>query len=283
MRARVAAVVALFALVAACGGSSGKDSGVASGGSGGVVASASTAGGGGSINASASAGGSDPTTSSAGGSGGSDELFFEEKDGLLAVEAEHFVGNDNLGTPRDWYLTTTSMDPAVKPDPDPSHAAGASGEASLEALPDTRVTHGDTITAGENFFPTAGQGATLSYRIWFQTAGTYVVWVRAYSTGSEDNGIHAGIDGTWPKSADRVQFCQGKNAWTWSSAQRDSDGPCGKSGTITMDVAEPGEHVVTFSMREDGFEFDKFVMAHQQLQSGYVPDGVGPPEQGHVP
>lgn len=208
-----------------------------------------------------------------GGAGGA--MVFGEVDGILAVEAEHFVTNDDLGTPRAWYLTTTRRVPGVEPDPDPSHADVASSAAYLEALPDTRVTHDDPIQEGESIFNNVGTGPTLSYRVEFQTAGTYVVWVRAYSTGGEDNGIHVGIDGQWPDSGERVQFCSGKNQWTWSSAQRDSDGPCGVNGTITIEVDAPGEHVITFSMREDGFEFDKWIMA---LDPEFVPEGEGPPE-----
>ncbi len=101
------------------------------------------------------------------------------------------------------------------------------------------------------------------------------VWVRAYSTGTEDNGVHVGLDGQWPASGSKLQFCNGKNAWTWSSAQRDSDGPCGKRNTIFIDVQTPGEHLVEFGMREDGFEFDKFVLT---TDAAYVPMGAGPEE-----
>ncbi|MFP6685575.1 MAG: hypothetical protein VB934_12715 [Polyangiaceae bacterium] len=283
MTAITAWTAAFLAVLAACGGDQDDGGAPGAGGTNDPASSSVTASVGGNASSAGGSAGSATSAGGAAGHGGGDPLFFEEQDGLVAVEAESFVSHDNLGTPRDWLLTTLTIDPNIEPDPDPPHADGASGQACLEALPDTRVTHDDAITSGENFFPNAGEGATLSYRIWFHAAGTYVVWVRAYSTGTEDNGIHVGIDGSWPESGERVQFCDGKNKWTWSSAQRDSAGPCGNNGTITIDVDTPGEHLITFSMREDGFEFDKFVMAEQQSQANYKPQDAGPPEQLYVP
>ncbi|MCR9294214.1 MAG: DUF5060 domain-containing protein, partial [bacterium] len=100
------------------------------------------------------------------------------------------------------------------------------------------------------------------------------VWVRAYSSGSEDNGLHVGIDGTWPESGQRMQWCEGKNSWWWESKQRTASEHCGVPYEIYVDVEEPGLHQIHFSMREDGFEFDKWLMTtNRELQR---PVGVGP-------
>jgi hypothetical protein len=148
--------------------------------------------------------------------------------------------------------------------------------ACLEGLPDTRVTDEDQLIGGENVYPSGGQGPMLSYRVYFNNPGTHFVWVRAYSTGGEDNGLHVGIDGSWPTSGERIPFCAGKNSWTWSSAQRDSGGSaCGNPRTITLEVPTAGEHTITFSMREDGFEFDKWVMGDDNM---FTPTDAGPPE-----
>ena len=117
----------------------------------------------------------------------------------------------------------------------------------------------------------------LTYRVVFSTPGRYYVHARAYSTGTEDNGVHVGVDDTWPASGRRIQWCSGKNRWTWSSAQRDSGGSaCGVEHTIFIDVPSAGEHLVQLSMREDGFELDKVILT---LDDAYVPDGAGPPER----
>lgn len=57
-----------------------------------------------------------------------------------------------------------------------------------------------------------------------------------------------------------MQWCDGKNAWTWGCAQRTEENHCGEPMQIYLDVSEPGTHTVQFSMREDGFAFDQFVL-----------------------
>ena len=202
--------------------------------------------------------------------------IFEETGGIVAVEAEHFAAQ-TLAAIRRWHLTTSSKTPQVQPDGDPSHADSAGGKAYLEALPDTRRTHGDKLTAGQNFSNEPGRMAVLFYRVYFNTPGKYYVWVRAYSTGSEDNGLHAGIDGTWPESGRRLQWCQGKNSWHWESKQRTEKQHCGEPYKIFLNVEKSGLHTIAFSMREDGFEFDKWIMTQDRDFAG--PEGPGPAER----
>lgn len=187
------------------------------------------------------------------------DLVFAEEDGLLAVEAEHF-SKQSRDSVRGWHLTHEKLIPTTNPDGDPHHVAGASGGAYVEILPDTRRTHGDKLIRGTNFSPQAGKMAVLDYRVHIQTPGRYYVWVRAYSTGSEDNGLHVGLDGTWPESGQRLQWCEGKRSWRWESKQRTQAQHCGESFKIYLDIETAGEHTISFSMREDGFEFDKWLM-----------------------
>lgn len=189
----------------------------------------------------------------------SSEVVFEEKDGLLAVEAEHFY-KQTATEVRAFYLTHKGNIPELARDGDDPHLEGASGGAYLEILPDTRRTHGDKLIRGENFSPEAGKMAVLHYKVKINTPGKYYVWVRAYSTGSEDNGLHVGLDGTWPSSGQRLQWCQGKQSWRWESKQRTEAQHCGEPYKIFLDIAEAGVHDIHFSMREDGFEFDKWLL-----------------------
>lgn len=202
-----------------------------------------------------------------------DSVVFAEQGGMVAVEAEHFF-KQTLNDVRSFHLTHANETPAIKPDGDPNHVAGASGGAYLEVLPDTRRTHADKLTKGVNFSPTAGAMAVLHYKVHFSTPGKYYVWVRAHSTGPEDNGLHVGIDGQWPESGQRLQWCEGKKSWRWESKQRTEKVHCGEPYKIFLDITQPGEHVIAFSMREDGFEFDKFLMTTDREFSR--PDGVGP-------
>ncbi len=187
----------------------------------------------------------------------SDLQVFEEVDGFLEVEAEDYHATETHGIPRNWMHITSA---SVAANNTTDHTSTASNGAYLEALPDTRVTHDDSLIVGTNFFPEAGVGPMISYTVRFNTPGTYTLWARAYSTGTEDNGIHAGINDTWPESSQRLQWCEGKNKWTWTSAQRVPDNHCGTPGTITMEIAEAGLHTIQFSMREDGVAFDKWIM-----------------------
>ncbi len=189
----------------------------------------------------------------------STELVFEEIGGVVAVEAEHFYKQTSEAK-RGWHITSSTAAPDVKPDGDPAHVGGASGGAYLECLPDTRWTHSEKLIKGENFSNVPGKMAVLHYKVYFNTPGRYYVWARAYSSGPEDNGLHVGLDGQWPESGQRLQWCEGKNGWRWESKQRTEAVHCGEPYKIFLDLAEVGEHEVLFSMREDGFEFDKFLL-----------------------
>ena len=173
----------------------------------------------------------------------------------VKVEAENFTSKH-----QDWHLTTTTRTPNVRPDPDGSHAGSASGRAYMELLPDTRVDHGDRLVTNGNFWNIAGTGPSLSYNVNIPEAGRYIVFVKAYSTGTEDNGIHVGLNNRNPASGHRMQWCSGKNRWTWGSAQRTSSNHCGTPRTIFLDFSFAGANTVTFSAREDGFEFDQFIL-----------------------
>lgn len=208
-----------------------------------------------------------------------ESVVFAEQGGLVAVEAEHFFKQSDSDV-RAFYLTTATETPTVTPDGDPNHTGGASGGAYLEILPDTRRTHGDKLTKGVNFSPEAGKMAVLHYNVHFRTPGRYYVWVRAHSTGSEDNGLHVGIDGQWPASGQRLQWCEGKQAWRWDSKQRTEKVHCGEPHKIFLDVKNAGQHTIHFSMREDGFEFDKWLMTTDR---DFVrPDDGGPATAVHA-
>lgn len=191
-----------------------------------------------------------------------------EKDGFIGVEAEDF-NDQQKDEVRKWVRFNMNQSPEVLPDPDGNHAETASNQAYLEVLPDTRVTHSDTLTNGINFTNEPGEMAVLSYKINFNTTGRYYVWVKAFSTGSEDNGIHVGIDNQWPESGKRMQWCEGKEQWKWASKQRTDANHCGEPYLIFLDVETKGEHIILFSMREDGFEFDKFILTKDKE---YIPE-----------
>lgn len=200
---------------------------------------------------------------------------YVETDGMVAVEAEDFVAQSNDAIRR-WYVTTPMTIAPDLPDPDGNHANSASGRAYIEILPDNRTNHDEVLIryvddeTDANFSPVPGKMGVLSYPIYFNSAGLYVFWARAFSTGPEDNGLHVGINGTWPESSSRVQLCPGKHQWTWSSAQRRPENHCGVPRTVLLSVPNPGLHTIQLSMREDGFELDKFILTKD---FNFTPEG----------
>lgn len=202
-----------------------------------------------------------------GASAQSDKIY-QEVDGIVAVEAEHYT-SQRLDEMRQWKLINKNNPPSDTPQ---TILQDASGNAYMQVLPDTRVTHADKLINGENFSNIPGIMAVLDYQVYFNSPGRYYVWVRCFSTGSEENGLHVGIDGTWPESGLRMQWCEGKGSWRWESSQRTEEVHCGVPGLIYLDVPTAGLHTISFSMREDGFRMDKWLMIN------YRPKGAGPSE-----
>ncbi len=210
--------------------------------------------------------------------------FTANESGLIAVEAEHFA-EQTLDSQRRWYVLEKGgkVPDLAGSGPETrwtrsnlSASASASHRTFLRLLPDTRRSHDDKLIRGENFSPEPGKMAVLSYNVSFSRAGRYYVWVRAFSSNTEDNGLHVGIDGTWPESGRRMQWNVGKRSWRWECAQRTEQVHTGVPMQIWLDVAEPGVHSVSFSMREDGFAFDKFILTTDKQ---YRPSGDGPSER----
>ncbi|MDC1364797.1 hypothetical protein N8258_00085 [Algibacter sp.] len=201
-----------------------------------------------------------------------DKIIFLENDGMVAVEAEYFNKQSNSEI-RQWYITGKDAITKVGRDEDVSHYKDTSNSTYLEILPDTRVTHSDKLLQGENFSNAPGKVGILHYKVRFNNPGRYYVWVRAFSTGSEDNGLHVGLNGEWPEHGQRMQWCDGKKQWTWESKQRTKEEHCGVPKEIYLDIEKAGINDIQFSMREDGFEFDKFILTKD---STYIPKDEGP-------
>lgn len=202
-----------------------------------------------------------------------EDVVFEETNGSVAIEAEFFY-KQSITEIRQWYRHSKNEIPEVGQDEDKPHLGGASNGAYIEVLPDTRVTHDDKLIAGENFSNEPGKMAVAHYKVYFNHPGKYYVWVRAFSMGGEDNGLHVGMNGEWPESGQRLQWCEGKNTWHWESKQRTQEVHCGEPYGIYLDIREAGLQDIQFSLREDGFEFDKFILTTEK-DPGFG-ESVGP-------
>lgn len=182
-----------------------------------------------------------------------------EKNGELLVEAEDFY-KQTMTDVRKWYVISSDFKTDLKGASTEPHLDGTSNEKYIEILPDTRVTHDDELITGKNFSNEPGKLAVVHYKVKINDPGRYYIWVRTYSTGSEDNGVHVGLDGEWPESGQRMQWCDGKKSWYWDSKQRTQEVHCGVPGLIYLDIDTAGEHDIQFSLREDGFEMDQWFM-----------------------
>ena len=201
----------------------------------------------------------------------SDSVVFEEVAGMVVFEAEHFFKQEMVDQ-RAWHVITPSGHEETLPDPDGPHLIGASGGAYLEILPDSRWSHGEKLVHGENFSNEPGKLAILSYKAHFNNPGRYQVWARIFSTGSEDNGMHFGLNGTWPESGQRWQTIK-KRAWQWDSRQRTQQVHVGVPGQLYLNIPSAGQHIINVSMREDGAELDRILLTRD---AQYIPEGLGP-------
>lgn len=201
----------------------------------------------------------------------SEELIFGSKRGLIVVEAEHFY-KQTLTEKRAWHINSPESRPAVWPDHDTASYADASGMAYMEALPDLFHSDEDPIMQGDNLGAN-GNLAVMHYKVWFEKPGRYYLWTRLRSNDQEDNTTQAGIDGTWPITAQILQSPVEKKEWTWKSDNRLSRNPW-KIGRACIDVPAAGLHDIQFCMREDGEEFDRFILTTDSLYT--IENGCGP-------
>jgi hypothetical protein len=190
---------------------------------------------------------------------------------MLVIEAENYHSKANT-THRNWYIFPTSSSPT--PDPDPAHTADTGGGKYVEILSDTRVTHDDPLQLGINLWETGNNAPRMEYRVKISSAGRYYVWGRSFSTGTEDNGVHVGVNNTWPASGQALQWCDGKRTWYWSSNRRLPDNHCGVRNGTYLELSA-GEQTIMVAQREDGFELDRIILTKN---SSYTPSGVGPAE-----
>jgi hypothetical protein len=196
-------------------------------------------------------------------------LVFEERDGIVMVEAEHFY-KQTLTDKRAWHISSSKAEPDLKPDGAPAHLPGASGGKYIQVLPDTRRSHDDKLIKGENFTDEPGAMAVLEYPFEVKEAGRYFVWARTFSSNTEDNGLHFGLDGKWPESGRRWQTVK-KGAWHWDCKQRTADVHTGVPMQLWLDVEKLGRHTLLLSMREDGAAVDEIILAKD---AAWRPPGV---------
>jgi hypothetical protein len=157
---------------------------------------------------------------------GTDVGVFIEANGLVSIEAEHYIANTAQGG-HNWV--------EVLP-------GGYSGSGAMMASPN----NGTNINTGY-----VTSSPRLDYRVYFSQAGTYYVWVRGMGATDKDDSVHVGIDNAAVDTSDKITGFG--STWTWSQQTMDSP-------VATVTIPSPGMHTVNVWMREDGFVIDKLVL-----------------------
>ena len=173
----------------------------------------------------------------------------------IQIEAESFTKQTHSET-RKWEIK--------------SDLPGASGGKYIQILPDTRKSHGDKLIKGENFSEEPGKMAVLEFPFDAKEPGRFFVWARVYSSNSEDNGMHFGLNGAWPESGRRWQTVK-TGDWHWDCKQRTPEVHIGVPMQLWLDVEKAGKQTLMISMREDGTALDQIILSND---ANWRPPGV---------
>ncbi len=171
------------------------------------------------------------------------EGYFVETAGLLSIEAENFD--------------------ALKA------GTGNASSVTLEPYSDTKASNGKGLRSTSNTGINTGNntnGPRADYNVYFNTPGTYNIWLRVIGPTPQDDSWHVGLDGRL-LSGGGYGMGGVINNWTWV----DDVPSTGAKVTVTIDT--PGSHTINIWMREDGTLLDKLVFT-----KGGAPTGIGPTE-----
>ena len=173
--------------------------------------------------------------------------MFEEKNGAVVIEAENFsstsAGSGNASG-NNWQKFTD---------------INASNSEGVRAVPNNGVWTGLNTN-----------GPRLDYKVRFQTAGTYRVYIRTQGPTNQDDSYHIGLNGTSVSTTNGYGMGW-TGSWGWADFANEDE-------FVEVLVPSTGEHTFNIWMREDGVEIDKIVM---KIQAG-VPSGQGPAASAQV-
>lgn len=179
--------------------------------------------------------------------------FFVEQSGNVVIEAEHFTGSvAGSGSAASHIWQTTSA------------FAGFTGDSAVQVLPNSGVS-----TALNT------NGPALQYSIYFQTPGTYYVYVRgrAVEPGASGNdSVHVGLNNVAVTTGSGLGLTTfSSSAFSWQNHSND-----GQDTFVTI----PGTGFYTFYlwMREDGTVADKIWLSLTQNVIANGQTATGPAE-----
>ncbi len=165
---------------------------------------------------------------------------FQEANGQVVIEAEHFAQNVARDG-RSWRPETA--------------IGGYVGEGYIAAWPDTDRQFITEVTT---------TSPELQYTINFTTTGTYYVWLRGYAPNGAGDSVYLGLD----SAPNTVLTGLTPRMWDWANTDT-------QSNPVTIEITQPGLHTLHLWQREDGIRLDRIVLT---TASEYTPTGDGPPE-----
>lgn len=162
---------------------------------------------------------------------------FLEENGQLAIEAEAYHSltpgtGDASGS--NWVVVDD---------------ANASDNLALETQPNTGVWTGLNTN-----------GPRLDYQVYFQTAGTYRVYVRGSAPDANSDSFHFGLDGNALTNTSGYGMST-NGSWTWADDANDGQ-------DVEISITEAGNHTLNIWMREDGVKIDKIVLSASATYPG---------------
>lgn len=157
---------------------------------------------------------------------------FIESDGLVVVEAEHYL-TSSVGSDRMWFA---------------KDIAGSIGDGCVQALPDLGTSIDSNI---------ATASPHLTYEIEFAITGAYYLWVRGMADNTAGDSVHYGVDGVVVSSGagDSIQVNVASFAWSNGSG-------------ASINITSTGLHTLDLWMREDGVVIDRLLLT---TDPGYTP------------
>ncbi len=160
---------------------------------------------------------------------------YEEVDGLVTIEGEHFTERIN-GVAHSWLLK--------------SGTAGYTGTSYLQSGPGsgTRLYQTDEIS----------QSPAATYLIDFSTVESYTVWVRGYAHSAAADSVYVGLG---DQLVEVTGFAPGE--WGWS-----------RNLTQQIPITTTGVQTLSLLMRENGLLVDRILLITDTnyVPDGYGPD-----------
>ncbi|MCE5276587.1 MAG: tandem-95 repeat protein [Planctomycetaceae bacterium] len=172
--------------------------------------------------------------------------------GLVSMEAENFsakVAGTGAGANTVWTATTA--------------LSGFSGANAMQALPNAKVSLGDSLT-----------GARMDYQVQFDAPGTYYVWIRTIGATGSDDSVNVGLDGQ-AATLGKWGMTMTTSTWAWNNGVKDAGG----TTRVAINVTTAGVHTFNVWMREDGTAVDKIILTRD---ASFTPTGTGPAQSARA-